>query len=150
MNHAQISDLEVIRLQVVREVVEYYGSKKVSCPSDAAEVARKFIGQADREVFITLNLSTANGINSIHVVSMGAVDRATIHPRECFKAALLANASSVILAHNHPSGNIEPSAEDKALTSKLRQCGELLEIRVLDHIIVGEGGYYSFSENRII
>jgi DNA repair protein RadC len=150
MKQGPLFALAVIRLQVVKEVVEYYGNKKISCPSDAAEVAKKFLGDADREMFITINLSTANGINSIHVVSMGSVDRTTIHPRECFKAALLSNASSIILAHNHPSGTLQPSAEDKAATSKLKQCAELLELRVLDHVIVSDSGYFSFSENGIL
>lgn len=150
MKQNPLWSLTIVKLQVVKELVEYYGSKKISCPSDAAEVANKFIGDADREMFITINLSTNNGINSVHVVSMGAVDRTTIHPRECFKATLLSNASSVIFAHNHPSGSLEPSAEDKAVTNKLKQCAELLDLKVLDHIIIGDGGYYSFQENHIL
>ena len=140
----------VVRLEMVKEEVEYYGKKKVNAPGDVAEVARHFIGKADREMFIAISLSTNNGINSVHVVSIGALDRATIHPRECFKVALLSNASRVVFAHNHPSGNIEPSPEDKNLTNILKQCGDLLDVKVLDHVIIGDSGYFSFQENRML
>jgi DNA repair protein RadC len=142
--------LTVIRLQMVKETIEYYGTKKVRSPTDVEEVVRTFIGHADREVFIALNLSTANNINSIHVVSIGTLNQSIVHPRECFKAALLSNADAVIFAHNHPSGEVIPSAEDKQITTKLRECGQLLNIRVLDHVIVGDKGYFSFQENGLL
>lgn len=144
------SALTVVRLQMVKETIEYYGSKKVRSPADVEEVVRTFIGHADREVFLALYLSTANNINSIHVVSIGSLNQLVVHPRECFKAALLSNADAVILAHNHPSGEVIPSAEDKQITIKLRECGQLLNIRVLDHVIVGDKGYFSFQENALL
>ncbi len=143
-------DLIVIRLQMVKEKIEYYGSKKVRSPADVEEVVRTFIGPADREVFLALNLSTANYINSIHIVSIGSLNQSVVHPRECFKAAMLSNSDSVVLAHNHPSGDVTPSAEDKMITTKLVECGQLLNIRVLDHVIVGEKGYFSFQENALL
>ncbi len=143
-------DLIVIRLQMVKEKIEYYGSKKVRSPADVEEVVRTFIGPADREVFLALNLSTANYINSIHIVSIGSLNQSVVHPRECFKAAMLSNSDSVVLAHNHPSGEVTPSAEDKMITTKLVECGQLLNIRVLDHVIVGEKGYFSFQENALL
>ncbi len=142
--------LTVVRLQVVREEVDYYGSKKVQSPKDLEEVVRKFIGNADREVFLAVNLSSANKINSIHVVSIGSLNQSLVHPRECFKAALLCNAQAVVFAHNHPSGEVIPSLEDKQLTAGLKQAGQLLGIKVLDHVIVGDKGYFSFQENNIL
>ncbi len=142
--------LTVVRLQVVKEEVEYYGSKKVQSPKDLEEVVRKFIGNADREVFLAVNLSSANKINSIHVVSIGSLNQSLVHPRECFKAALLCNAQAVVFAHNHPSGEVIPSLEDKQLTAGLKQAGQLLGIKVLDHVIVGDKGYFSFQENNIL
>lgn len=140
----------MVKLQVVREEVEYYGTKTICSPKDMEEVVRKFIGDADREVFIAVNLSTANKINSIHIISIGTLNQSVVHPRECFKAALLCNAQAVVFAHNHPSGDVKPSLEDRQITSQLKQCGQLLEIKVLDHVIVGEEGFFSFQENALL
>jgi DNA repair protein RadC len=142
--------LTIVRLQVVKEEVEYYSSKKVQSPKDLEEVVRKFIGDADREIFLSVNLSSANTINSIHVISIGSLNQSLVHPRECFKAALLCNAEAVVFAHNHPSGEVIPSLEDKQITTVLKQAGQLLGIRVLDHVIVGDGKYFSFQENNIL
>ena len=81
-----------------------------------------------------------------NVVSVGSLTAALVHPREVFKPVILANAAAVILLHNHPSGSAEPSAEDRALTERLEHAGELLGIRVLDHIILGDGHYRSKGE----
>lgn len=150
MQNKASQDLTVIRLQIVKEKIEYYGTKKVRSPADVEEVVRTFIGNADREVFLALNLSSANNINSIHVVSIGSLNQSIVHQRECFKAALLCNADAVVFAHNHPSGEVIPSAEDKQITMKLKECGQLLNVRVLDHVIVGEKGYFSFQEKGLL
>lgn len=142
--------LTVVRLQVVKEEVDYYGTKRVQSPKDLEEVVRKFIGDADREVFLAVNLSSANKINSIHVISIGSLNQSIVHPRECFKAALLCNAQAVVFAHNHPSGEVIPSPEDKQLTTGLKQAGQLLGIKVLDHVIIGDKGYFSFQENNLL
>jgi DNA repair protein RadC len=142
--------LEVVKLQVLREKVEYYGKKKIMNPADLEEVARKFIGDADREVFVAVNLSSANSINSVHIVSIGTLNKSVVHPRECFKAALLSNAQAVVFAHNHPSGEVQPSLEDRKITERLKQCGQLLDIKVLDHVIIGERGHFSFQENSLL
>jgi len=142
--------LTVLRLQVVREEVEYYGTKKVNKPADVEEVVRKFIGRADREMFVAVHLAADNKINSIHVVSVGSLDSSVVHPRECFKAALFSNAKSVVFAHNHPSGSVKPSIVDEQITSKLKKCGDLLDIKVLDHLIIGSNGYFSFQENALL
>ncbi len=144
------TSLTLVRLQVVRESVEYYGTKKVRSPADVEEVVRRFIGQADREIFLAVKLSTSNNINSIHIVSVGSLNQSVVHPRECFKTAFLTNADAVIFAHNHPSGEVQPSTEDRQITTKLRECGELLNIRVLDHVIIGDKGYFSFQENALL
>lgn len=142
--------LTVVRLQVVREEVKYYGVKKVTGPGDVAEVARKFIGSADREMFIALYLAADNRINSVHVISIGSLNQSVVHPRECFKAALLSNAMAVVFAHNHPSGSLKPSAYDKQITGVLKQCGDLLNIKVLDHLIINDKEHFSFSDNALL
>jgi DNA repair protein RadC len=150
MENKTSQGLKVIRLQVVKETIQYYGPKKIRSPADVEEVVRAFIGNADREIFLALNLSSANNINSIHIVSIGTLNQSIVHPRECFKAALLSNAEAVVFAHNHPSGEVIPSAEDKQITIKLKECGQILNIRVLDHVIVGENAHFSFQESGLL
>jgi len=144
-----LESISLVSIKLVRERDSYYGFKFIKSPEDLANLFKKFLSHADREIFLTVNLSTANTINSIHVVSVGCLDRAIIHPREVFKAAILSNAASIALAHNHPSGELNPSPEDISMTKKLVQSGELLGIKVLDHIIVAGDQYLSFKEQRI-
>ncbi len=141
--------ISLVSIKLVREKDCYYGFKTIRSPEDLANLVKRFLSQADREVFLTVNLSTANTINSIHVVSIGSLDRALIHPREVFKAAILSNASSIALAHNHPSGELNPSQEDIAVTKQLVQAGELLGIKVLDHVIIAGDRHLSFLEQKI-
>jgi len=134
-------------LKVIRERKQGYGTvRRVQHPGQVYEVFREKFGRLDREVFVVLLLDGKHGVLGFNVVSMGSLNAALVHPREVFKAAILANAAAVILLHNHPSGSAEPSAEDKALTARLEQAGELLGIRVIDHIVVGDGEYRSKGE----
>jgi DNA repair protein RadC len=80
----------------------------------------------------------------------GTINESLVHPREVFKEAYLLSASSIICVHNHPSGNVTPSKNDEVLTKQLKNCGELLGIRVLDHIIVGNNSYFSFLEKGLL
>jgi DNA repair protein RadC len=150
MNKRSVKSLAVVRLQIIKEEVEYYGVKKVNGPGDVAEVVRRFIGNADREMFIALHLAADSRINSVHVISIGSLNQSVVHPRECFKAALLSNAMAVVFAHNHPSGSLKPSAYDKQITAVLKQCGDLLNVKVLDHLIINDKEYFSFSENKML
>jgi len=134
-------------LKIVRERRQGYGT--VRRVRDAAQVYEAFkeeFSQLDREMFVALLLDGKNGVIGFNVVSVGSLTAALVHPREVFKPVILGNAAAVILLHNHPSGSPEPSAEDRALTERLEQAGELLGIRVLDHIIVGDGAYRSKGE----
>ena len=103
---------------------------------------------SDREKFVVACLDTKKQPVNISVVSIGSVNSVIVHPREVFKIAVLSNASSIICFHNHPSGNINPSGEDENITRRLKECGEILGIGLLDHIIVGDRDtYFSFKEN---
>src|SRR5690606_34740273 len=107
----------------------------------------QYLDGADREHFVVLLLDTQNQIIGIHTVTVGTLDASLIHPREVFKSAILANAASIILAHNHPSGDPAPSAEDRSVTRLLTEAGVTIGIEVLDHVIVGDGlRYHSFRE----
>ncbi|MFR3498579.1 MAG: JAB domain-containing protein, partial [Paraclostridium bifermentans] len=104
----------------------------------------------NKEVFKTILLNTKNEIICDIDVSIGTLNMSVVHPREVFREAIKRSSNKIILMHNHPSGSIEPSREDKNVTSRLVKCGELIGIEVIDHIIIGDGLYYSFKENMII
>lgn len=101
----------------------------------------------DRERFFAILLDGRNRVIALDTVSVGSLTAALVHPRELFKAAVLSNSAAMILVHNHPSGDPSPSAEDDALTRRLVQAGELIGIKVLDHIVLGDQRYRSFSED---
>src|SRR4029434_9928578 len=104
----------------------------------------------NREHFVILLLDQKNQVIGLNTVSIGSLTASVVHPREVFKPAILSNASSILLCHNHPSGDPLPSQEDRALTVRLFQAGKLLGIDVLDHIIVGEGKYFSFADEGLL
>jgi DNA repair protein RadC len=103
----------------------------------------------DKECFVAITLDGAHKVIEMHVVSQGLVNRTLVHPREVFRPAIQDNAVSILLAHNHPSGSLEPSSEDADVTRRLKKSGELLGMPILDHLIVSPSlGYYSFLENE--
>jgi DNA repair protein RadC len=118
---------------------------------DVVELFLTFLQETDREQFFLLCLNTKNEPTALHTVSIGSLDASIVHPREVFKVAILSNAASVIVAHNHPSGDPTPSKEDIQVTRKLQEAGELLGITLLDHVIVGtEGAYTSLKERGLM
>ena len=106
--------------------------------------------KADREMFLLLFLNAKNTVLSIETHTIGTIDSCAVYPREVFKSAILNNASSIICVHHHPSGDCLPSESDIIITRQLVYAGQLLQIKVLDHIIIGEGRYYSFGDEGII
>ena len=135
--------IPAVRVALVQERTLAIPLQVVRSPEDAASVLREVIGDYDRETFAVLLLDTKNRLIAVHIASIGLLDSAPVHPREIFKAAILANARSVILGHNHPSGDPQPSGQDMRVTRLLAEAGRLLEIRVLDHIIIGDGTHVS-------
>ena len=146
--------IENVRIKLVKESAGLYCNNYISSPEDAAEIAAKFFEDmsSDREIFAVMLLNTKNHVVGINVVSIGSLTASVVHPREVFKSAILANAASIILTHNHPSGDPAPSKEDISITSRLVQAGRLMDIPVLDHIIIGDGTdrSISFKANDII
>lgn len=116
--------------------------------SDAFEILKPF-GLKEQEHFIVLNLNTAHEVISQNVVSIGTVNRTIVHPREVFRKAIEENATAIFICHNHPSGSMKPSEEDKLITTRLREAGEILGISVIDHLIVSKDSYFSFDEAGI-
>lgn len=119
---------------------------KISFPADVLPLIRHY---ADRkqEHFICVSINGANEVIKSRVVSVGLVNKTHVHPREVFADPITDRASAVIVAHNHPVGELTPSTEDKEITEQLKSAGEILGIRVLDHIIFNHKGYFSFLEN---
>lgn len=139
--------VDIVRVQMVRDSSLLYPQRTVRMAKDVVELMLRFLDESDREQFILLCLNTKNQPTAIHTVSIGSLDASIVHPREVFKAAILANASSIIVGHNHPSGDPIPSREDINVTHSLKQVGELIGIPVLDHVIVGtEGAFWSMKE----
>jgi DNA repair protein RadC len=124
--------------------------RQVREPRDVADFMAPLVAQLDREVFHVLFLNGRNVAVGLHVVSVGSLTAALVHPREVFKAAILANAAAIILVHNHPSGDAEPSAEDRVLTRRLSEVGDLVGIRVLDHIVLGDGSFRSLADDGLM
>ncbi len=131
------------RIALVREPgVKLAERPEMRQPAAAARVLAEYIGEADRELFVIALLTIRYRVLGLHTVSVGCLSSSLVHPREVFKPAILAGSSAVLLAHNHPSGDPEPSAEDLALTRRLAAAGTILGIEVLDHLVLGEEGRF--------
>ena len=137
-----------VRVKLVRERAGQFGPA-MNCAADVAGLLRDELAHLDREEFTRLDLDVKNRLLSRETVSRGHLSSALVHPREVFKGAILANAAAVVLVHNHPSGDVEPSVEDRELTRRLMRAGELLGIPVLDHVIVAASGHCSLTERGL-
>lgn len=120
--------------------------RRIQIPSDALPMLDRFTDRK-QEHFLTLSLNGAHEVIVMRTVSVGLVNRTMVHPREVFAGPLTDRAAAVILAHNHPSGSLDPSAEDNEITRRLVDAGQTLGIPVLDHLVFGATGYYSYLEN---
>ena len=135
------------RLQLVCESGEGDEPEPVLRTStDVARVLRPLFDGIDREKFVVVLLDAKHRPIGVNTVSIGSLTASIVAPREVFKPAIVGSAAALLLAHNHPSGDPSPSAEDIELTKRLRDAGELLGIRVLDHVILGDGKHYSFVD----
>ena len=144
-------NIDIVKIQMVRDGSIEYGKNPISKPQELAELGLRLLKNADRENFILVCLNAKNFVNCIHLLAIGTLDRTVITPREVLKAALLSNAASTAFIHNHPSGDPGPSPEDISLTNALGRCADLFQIRILDHVIVTDNGRYeSFLEKKIL
>lgn len=117
---------------------------------ELAEFLKASLKDYEHEVFAVVFMNRANKINHFQVLSSGGISHTIVDPRIIFKRALEVKATSIVLCHNHPSGNLRPSRQDEALTAKLKDAGKLLDIQVVDHLIVSDEGYYSFADEGLI
>jgi len=123
---------------------------KIKNSEDIYQYLKNEIQDKKNECFYAILLDTKNVIISKEVISIGTLDASIVHPREAFKPAIKKSAKSIVFAHNHPSGDFTPSKDDFRITQRLVEAGEILDIEVLDHIIIGKDGYYSFKKENFI
>jgi len=120
---------------------------KINNESDAYELVKDELVNSDREMLLSIMLTVKYDLIGVETVSVGSITASTTTPRDIFKSAILANAVAIIVCHNHPSGELTPSNEDIKITKQLIAAGELLGIKVLDHLIVSNQGYRSLRDN---
>lgn len=143
------ASLEIARrLSSVQSVVKEKPDRVVS-PESIAHVLKPKIGHYKKEHFVLVSLDTRNNVIGTDTVSIGTLNASLVHPRELFELAIRKHAASVIIAHNHPSGDPTPSDEDLRVTAKLQEAGKILGIQLLDHIIIGNDSYFSMEEGAI-
>ena len=143
--------IEVVNIRMVKEP-SLYSVEKIKSPEDALRVIADELATYDREVFAILNLKSNGQPINLNICSVGTLDSSMVSPREVFKSTILSNSAAFIAIHNHPSGSLSPSQEDKDVTKRLLACSELLGIKMLDHIIVAgdKAQMYSFKQDGML
>lgn len=129
---------------------KWYSNKKITSPKDIADIFIPLLRDEVKEKFLVVCLNSSNQIIKFEIISIGNLNSSIVHPREVFKLAIDNNSANIFLVHNHPSGNLEPSREDIAITKRLVEAGNIFDIKVLDHLIIAGDNYTSLVENRII
>jgi DNA repair protein RadC len=145
-------NISFLNLRVIKENAGRYDvNKKIQSPEDVYSVVQKVIkaNEYAEENLWMITLDVKNNITGIFTVSTGSLNSSIVHPREVFKRAMLQNAASIIICHNHPSGDPAPSKEDINITKRLHEAGEILGIKLLDHIIIGDNRYTSLKERGV-
>lgn len=142
--------VDIVSIKMVKESSFLYENRRVNSSVDAIELFKRFLNESDREQFLVCCMDIKNQPTSINVVSIGTLNSSLVHPREVFKVAILANSASIIVAHNHPSGDPIPSKEDINITIRLKEAGKIIGIDILDHVIIGENKHISFKEKGIL
>jgi DNA repair protein RadC len=144
--------LKTFRVQFVAEPGEFPTGSPCRASSDVERVARSIYQtlDADKEHFLLLGMNNKNRVNGFKVISTGSLTASLVHPREVWRAALHLCAAAVVFVHNHPSGDPAPSQEDQEITRRLKETGDVLGIRVLDHVVLGVDRFFSFSDRGLL
>lgn len=139
-----------VTTRLVRESAEEYERFQFTAPQDAAAFLHTYFQDKDREEFVIVLLNTANVVIDLAIASVGGLAASIVEPRQVFKTAALANAAAILCAHNHPSGNPEPSREDVRITRQLVEAGKIMGIPVHDHLIIAGATYTSLAERGLM
>ncbi len=145
-------NISFLNLKVVKETSGRYDvQKKIKSPNDIFNIAQNVIraNEYAEENLWLITLNTKNNITGIFTVSTGSLSASIVHPREVFKRAVLQNAASIIICHNHPSGDPAPSQEDISITKRIYEAGKILGIELLDHVIIGDNKFTSLKERGV-
>lgn len=142
--------VNIVQIKLIREKSILYQERQIRSAQDAYQLIFDFLGEVDREFFIVLCLDVKNQPTCIQTVHIGSLNASIVHPREVLKPAMLSNAASIIVAHNHPSGITQPSSEDIEVTERLEKACSILGINLLDHIIVCPTEHCSLKEKGYI
>ncbi|MCC7574857.1 DNA repair protein RadC [Candidatus Woesearchaeota archaeon] len=145
-----IGKAKATQIQAVFELHKRIKTKKngtqIKNAKDVYDYCEPMLRDKDKEHFMILHLNTKNQVIKHETISIGTLNASIVHPREIFKSAIKENANAIILVHNHPSGDPEPSPEDEEITHRLEEAGELLNIKILDHVIIAEKKFYTFKK----
>lgn len=145
-----ISLIAAFELGKRRKNAESPSVKSISQSADAYHILEPFFSDLPHEEFYVIYLNQANFVQAVEKISSGGISGTVVDGKLIYKRALQLNASSIILSHNHPSGNLKPSEADKNITRRLGEFGKLIDIQVLDHLIVSDNGYFSFSDHQLL
>ncbi|MBN2286026.1 MAG: DNA repair protein RadC [Tissierellales bacterium] len=151
-----ISDAKAAQIMAAVEIgrrvsrIEKEERFKITSPQDISSYVMDEMRYLKKEYFKIILLDTKNKVIEVVTISIGSLNSSIVHPREVFLEAIRKSAASIILVHNHPSGDTQPSREDISITKRLIEAGDILGVKVLDHLIIGDGVYYSFKEEKII
>ena len=151
-----IGSSNILGIKIFQELLKISLREKIpkkitlGSPKEVVDYLREKIGKEKKEYFLILSLDARSNLINIKTISIGSLDANIVHPREVFKKAIECSAASVILVHNHPSGDPDPSEDDINITKRLAEAGKLLGINVVDHIIVTKNGFLSFKDKKLI
>lgn len=148
--YPEFTDDEIIACAILILEKRVRTGDVLSAPGDATKYLRLRLARYEREVFAVMFLDNRHRVIEFELLFFGTIDQATVHPREIVKRALYHNAAAVVLAHNHPSGNPEPSRADALLTTRIKEALALIDVRVLDHFVVGDGNPVSLAERGLV
>ena len=145
-------EVNVYSLRMVREESFTYKPATITSPESAFALLESAFDLSNQpeEVVALIALDTRNVVAGLFIVSRGTVDSSLVHPREVFKRALLCNASSIIIAHNHPGGSLIPSSDDKAMTQRIKEAGRIVGVSLSDSLIIARGRCYSFARDEAL
>ena len=143
-----IYDVPRYTISLIKEAASTFHAKnRCQSSEDVYRFLQDIFENQDREHLYALFLDTKHAPIGMNHVAMGTLSTTIVHPREVFKCAILLNAACLVIVHNHPSGDPSPSPEDRALTSRIAEAGQLLGIALLDHVVIGNGRYFSFADH---
>ncbi len=150
MTNTSSKRVNIVSIKMFKEGSILYKNRQILSPKDSVNLLKDFINDSDREMLIVCCLDTKNQPTCINIVSIGTINTSLVHPREVFKTAILSNSASIIMAHNHPTGDTCPSKEDIGITSRIKEVGKILGIELLDHLIIGYENYRSLKQEGYI